>query len=137
MALDPKDLQWLKDLHAKSWESKSDRNGRYSMDLPIHEADRRSLKEVLEKNRNEFVFEPGSGVFGFGVSLNVYLPPTYPGTPATHIITVTTKQMYPDHDKRGEMYTFVESFTHTPRNREAREVCGFREKLHSMSYYDY
>lgn len=138
MTIDPRDLQWLRGLHTKSWKTRHDRNGDWPTDLPIHHRERRALIKVLEQNRDEFVFEPGSGVFGFGVSLNVYLPPTYPGTPPEHVISVTSKQMYPDDNcKQHDMYAFVESFTHTERNREVRAICGFKGKLHDMAYYDY
>lgn len=143
MALDPNDLQWLYDLEAKSWRRTPHHSGKYGTytsieDLPINEDDRRTLIELLEKYRDEFVFEPGSGVFGFGVSLTAFLPPTYPDTPPTRVITVTSKQMHPD-DKcdKHDMYKFVEGFTHTDQNKQARPLCGFNDRLYNMSYYDY
>lgn len=140
------DIQWLRELFAKSWvrhEPDMRRGRSWSEDLPINDGDYRKLLAILEDNREEFVFEPGSGVWGFGVSLSVYKVnwSTYPGVPDTLelIICVTGKQMFPKDSaaERKGSYAFVEGFTHTDFNRKAREEAGIKTKLQDMAYYDY
>jgi hypothetical protein len=110
--------------------------------LPIHQDDRSYLLDLLRTYKSEFLFEPGSGVFGFGVALSVFLPKygMYPGVPnePEHLITVTSKQMFPDRDteKPGAYELFTE-FTHTEENKKRRPEFGFKEKLQPYSYYDY
>ncbi len=140
------DLKWLKDLQEKSWvyhppQYSGGRKTSYghSEDKPISEADRKKFWNLMDFYKEQLVFEPGSGVFGFGVSMSVGFPKpaTYPGLPdeADFFITVTSKQMFPDN--KGDAYETFGKYTHTEHNKKMRVLAGIKEPLRSWSYYDY
>lgn len=141
-----KDKQWLQDLYKRSWEHHPPQysGGRqtsygHAEDKPISKEDQEKFWNLIEFYKKQLVFEPGSGVFGFGVSMGVYLPKpsTYPGVPdeAEHLMTVTSKQMF---DRNSEAaYEAFGKYTHSDRNKEARKTAGFEGPLKDWSYYDY
>ena len=105
----------------------------------LTDEEREKVITIFENCREDLVFEPGSGVFGFGVSVSVYLPPPFPDAPVTRLITITGRHVFggKEREKRSETYRFVERFTHTDVNRGLRKFSGFKEPLRSMAYYDY
>jgi hypothetical protein len=143
------DMKWLKDLNERSWEYHPPQysGGRqtsygHSEDKPISEFDREKFWNLIEFYKKQLVFDPGSGVFGFGVSMAVYIPKpgTYPGVPdeAELLICVTSKQMFNSNQSNvGEAYKAFGKYTHTERNKAARQEAGLKEPLHDWSYYDY
>lgn len=143
------DKKWLQDLNKKSWKFHPPQfsGGRQTSyghweDLPIEEDDRKKFWNMIEYYKKQLVFEPGSGVFGFGVSMSVYIPKpaTYPGVPdeAEQLITVTSKQMFnSNHETVGEAYEAFGKYTHSDRNKAARKEAGFKDPLRDWTYYDY
>lgn len=144
------DKKWLKNLQAKSWvkhppQYSGGRQTSYGHmeDLPISEDDRKKVINFFWYYKDQIIFEPGSGVFGFGVCIAAYLhePGSYPGVPdeLDHLVTVTSKQMFPD--SRGgdqkEAYELFGNFTHTEKNKKARKAAGLKEEIKDWSYYDY
>ena len=139
------DIAWLRELEKKSWkdhppDSFDRRKLGWREDLAVSTKDGKKALELLKKHQSSLLFEPGSGVFGFGVCISAYelIWPTYPGVPieAKHIITLTSKQLF-GRDKKHEAYEVFESLTHTEKNKELRKEAGFKEELRSYSYYDY
>jgi hypothetical protein len=143
------DKKWLRDLNEKSWKRPPHQRWRggghtsgYYEDKPISKPDRRKFWKLIERCSDELVFEPGSGVFGFGASMAVYIhtPARYPGLPeeAELLICVTSKQMFDStHEMVGRAYQEFGKYTHTELNRAARYRAGFQEPLHDWSRYDY
>lgn len=145
-----KDFEWLKELHKKSWKHHPpewsggrQRSYGHNEDLEVSKEDGKKSLKLFDKYRDKIAFEPGSGVWGFGVSITAYYVDwaTYPGVPTepVHLITLTSKQLFPG-DRRQEQtnaYKLFESFTHTDKNKELRKACGLKENLKDYSYYDY
>ncbi len=144
------DIEWLRELEKKSWKDHPPdtfdrRKLGWREDLAVSKRDAEKALELFKKYKSELLFEPGSGVFGFGVCISAYevIWPTYPGIPteAKHIITLTSKQLFPKstHKDTKVIYELFASFTHTEANQKLRDkVEAFKNiKLHSYSYYDY
>lgn len=146
------DIKWLRELEAKSWKDHLPSNPRqygWREDLAVSSEDAGKALELFKKHRSELLFEPGSGVFGFGVCISAYevVWPTFPGVPieVAHVITLTSKQLFPKStvDDQKVIYELLASFTHTEenvrlRNKVAVDQKYFRENpLRSYSYYDY
>ena len=144
-----KDLKWLKDLNEKSWvhhppQYSGGRKTSYghSEDKPISKEDRKKFWNLMDFYKEQLVFEPGSGVFGFGVSMAVGFPKpaTYPGLSdeVEFFITVTSKQMFPTvEEEKANAYETFGKYTHTDYNKKMRELAGLKEPLRPWSHYDY
>lgn len=145
-----KDIAWLRQLHKRSWEDRPPRYSRgritstsYTVDLGVSKEDAERVIELFAKHRDKLLFEPSSGVFGFGVSISAGLIiwPPYPGIPLEidPVITMTSKQLFPNEraGERALVYKVLESFTHTEENQTKRKEAGIKEPLKSYSYYDY
>lgn len=138
-----KDMARLKKFQKEFWETFEDRTGKWVQDLPIDKSAREEIREIIRRREGEFIFEPGSGVFGFGISMSVYrhIRSPYPLVPEEldHLITVTGKQMFPDDNamNRTNSYDFVKRYAYTQHNQARREQAGRIDKLPPLAHYDY
>lgn len=142
------DFEWLRELEKRSWaehpgDSLPPRKLGWREDLSVTKEDGEKALELFKKYRSDLLFEPGSGVLGFGVCITAYelVYPTYPGVPMElkRIITLTSKQLFPG--LRGQVmeliYAIFASFTHTKENKELRKEAGISEPLKEYWHYDY
>lgn len=96
------------------------------------------LYEVLDRNADELIFDPCGGIFGFGVGVNVYAPPVYPGLPCEPVISIVSQHFKGDNaNERDQSYSFVSKYVYTKRNKELRAMFGFKAPLQSIGHYDY
>lgn len=139
------DFNWLRELEKKSWkdhppDSFDRRKLGWREDLEVSKADGKKALELFAKHQSELLFEPGSGVFGFGVCISAYkvIWPSFPGVPVEldRLVTLTSKQLF-GRDQKHEAYKVFEGFTHTEANKKLRKEAGIEEPLRSYSYYDY
>lgn len=142
------DVAWLRELEKRSWrehpgEKYNPKKLGWREDLAVPSQDGSKALELFRKHQSVLLFEPGSGVFGFGVCISAFriVWPTYPGVPMEleHIITLTSKQLFPDRraGDQGPTYELFASFTHTAENKRLRKEADIKEPLRDYSYYDY
>ncbi len=139
------DLELVRAIDKKIWKEHPPRGFEYGWqeDLPVSKEDLDFVIKFLKKNRNVLIFEPGGGVFGFGVSMTVYAvtPPLYPLVPYEfkQVISLTSKQLFPDTraGTRKYAYEWIDSFTLTEQNAELRKEVGRRGVLKPAAEYDY
>lgn len=134
-------VELLVTLDREIWtESAPDRFGhRHLLERRSLTADERELVlTILRDYQSQLLFEPGSGTFGFGISLAIYLPPEYPGLPVTRVARFTGKQFFERETAEDrKSYALFEPFIYTDRNRELRRLSGIEEPLRPMEFYDY
>lgn len=125
-----KDLGWLRELQSKMRD-----------DVPLSKEERKKCLSLLIKHKDDLVFEPGSGKFGFGVSLNVYelIWSTFPGLPSetVRVISLTNLHLFPHTRNKNKAYKLFSGFSHTSINKQLRKEAGFLKALKDYSYYDY
>lgn len=139
------DLRWLRDLNTRSWKEheRLPHGIGWTEDLVVAPEDFTRFAWLCEIYRNEFIYEPGPGVWGFGVSLNLglYHQSPYPNVPNNieWLICLTSKQMFPG--ERGQAhkqaYAFITAFVYTDQNKKMREEAGLKDPLRELWYYDY
>jgi hypothetical protein len=134
------DLAKLSAMSKKVWQRhEGGKTGPYSTEKrALTKLEAARVLRIFRKHQDTLVFEPGSGVFGFGVSLSVWDPPLYPDAGATYIVGFTGKHFFPDetaYDRKS--YTLFEEFVYTNKNKSLRKFSGFKRELQPMSWYDY
>lgn len=137
--------KFLTALNGEIWEEHDgfDRfRGKYKYHVLRRSLSKTELARVEEIFRSEpdIIFEPGSGPFGFGVSISAYKPGDVAGyvhLAPEFLIKLNDKHINPEDSARQAVYSWIEQFTHTDQNKHSRERNGFTQPLQSMSYYDY
>ncbi|MDQ7814978.1 MAG: hypothetical protein RDU25_04210 [Patescibacteria group bacterium] len=148
--LSAKDLVWLEMLSAKIWQrhqtvqraNLSGHTMRKDYCTEKRSLTRQEFKRLERLIRaHELPCTPGSGVFGFGLSLTIFAHSASPGVKPDALIRITGKQLplmlFPDtQSDEGKVWEIFSSFTHTARNRELLSLYGF-EPPREREYYEY